>query len=58
MIVKVVRQTEGVFILIQDLNQWESLFLKGESMFTYVVGEDIEFFGLILSFQFIKELKL
>lgn len=21
-------------------------------MFTYVVGEDIEFFGLILSFQF------
>ena len=27
-------------------------------MFTYVVGEDIEFFGLILSFQFIKELKL
>ena len=31
MIVKVVRQTEGVFILIQDFNQWESLFLKGEN---------------------------
>ena len=27
-------------------------------MFTYVVGEDIEFFRLILSFQFIKELKI
>ena len=27
-------------------------------MFTYVVDEDIEFFGLILSFQFIKELKM
>ena len=60
MIVKVVRQTEGVFILIQDLNQWESLIVleRWKSMFTYVVGEDIEFFGLILSFQFIKELKL
>ena len=27
-------------------------------MFTYVVDEDFEFFGLILSFQFIKELKM
>ena len=27
-------------------------------MFTYVVDEVIEFFGLILSFQFIKELKM
>ena len=27
-------------------------------MFTYVVDEDVEFFRLILSFQFIKELKL
>ena len=27
-------------------------------MFTYVVDEDIEFFRLILSFQFIKVLKM
>ena len=27
-------------------------------MFTYVVDEDVEFFRLILSFQFIKELKM
>ena len=27
-------------------------------MFTYVVDGDIEFFGLILSFQFIKGLKM
>ena len=27
-------------------------------MFTYVVDEDIEFLGLILSFQFIKDLKM
>ena len=27
-------------------------------MFTFVVDEDIEFFCLILSFQFIKELKM
>ena len=27
-------------------------------MFTYVVDEDVEFFPLILSFQFIKELKM
>ena len=27
-------------------------------MFTHVVDEDVEFFRLILSFQFIKELKM
>ena len=27
-------------------------------MFTYVVDEDVEFFRLIFSFQFIKELKM
>ena len=27
-------------------------------MFTFLVDEDIEFFHLILSFQFIKELKM
>ena len=27
-------------------------------MFTYVVDEDVEFSRLILSFQFIKELKM
>ena len=27
-------------------------------MFTYVVDEDIKFFRLILSFQFIKQLKM
>ena len=27
-------------------------------MFTFVVDEDIKFFRLILSFQFIKELKM
>ena len=30
---------------------------RRKSMFTYVVDEDFEFFGLILSFQFTKRVK-
>ena len=36
----------------------EFVVVRRKSMFTYVVDEDVEFSRLILSFQFIKELKM
>ena len=36
----------------------EFVLVRRKSMFTYIVDKDIELFGLILSFQFIKELKM
>ena len=53
MILKVISKTGGVIDPIREF-----VLERRKSMFTYVVGEDIEFFRLILSFQFIKELKI
>ena len=35
----------------------EFVLVRRKLMFTFAVDEDFEFFGLILSFQFIKEFK-
>ena len=55
MILKVIHKAGSVNV-IDPIREF--VLERRKSMFTYVVGEDIEFFRLILSFQFIKELKI
>ena len=48
----------NLFVLLRFEPIREFVLVRRKSMFTYIVDKDIELFGLILSFQFIKELKM
>ena len=50
--------TVNLFVLLRFEPIREFALVRRKSMFTYIVDKDIELFGLILSFQFIKELKM
>ena len=52
------KTTVNLFVLLRFEPIREFVLVRRKSMFTYIVDKDIELFGLILSFQFIKELKM